>query len=125
MNKNFYFYRLSLVFCCLAIFCNNDLFAEKLHIKLEWKDTLQKINLTNSSSLEVISFAGSYNGEHLHFLPTFQKEIPISRVGEVSCIISNARYEAVYNNSFSGAEKLNSEVSVLAVASYFKKSPKE
>ncbi len=124
MNKNFYFYRLSLVFCCLAIFCDNDLFAEKLHIKLEWKDTLQKINLTNSSSLEVISFAGSYNGEHLHFLPTFQKEIPISRVGEVSCIISNARYEAVYNNSFSGAEKLNSEVSVLAVASYFKKSPK-
>jgi hypothetical protein len=124
MNKKKYLLCWLPLFCCFSLLYTNELFAEKLHIKLEWNDTLKKINTTNSETLALISFAGSYNGENDNFLPTFQKEIAISRVGNITCVISNARYESVINNAFAGADKVSSDVLVKAIGSYYKKQPK-
>ena len=124
MNKNIFIIVLLRIFCWFVTPFHNEMFAEKLHVKIEWNENLQQINLTNSSNIQVLSFSGGYNSEASHFLPTFQQELPVSRVGNITCTLRNARYEPLTNIDFSGIDKVPAEIDVIAVCSAIKKTPK-
>ena len=115
------------IICCLFIATtfiqSNEIFAEKLHIDLEWKAKLDTLPLLNTKKIQVLSLQNNgINTYENHFVAQYKSKINLSRAGIVNTTITNPVYISYSGESFEGNTYLKNDFSAQIISSYFKKN---
>jgi hypothetical protein len=112
------------LFICTAFLYSNEIFAEKLHVKIEWKNKLDTLPLLDLTKINVLALSKDGNNTlENHFLTKYASKIPVSKVGEATAVLTNLVFKPYTGADFEGKNFITNQFSAKIVTSFYKKSP--